>query len=96
MFVNFHVDTLALEDNAFCFQTFALFECTVSAELDLTARTYNPLPGNTETYLPSKKLRDSAMVQRIACCSRHLAIGRDSSFRYRTDHLVKSLVALLA
>jgi len=96
MFIDFHIDTLALEDSAFFLQTLPLFQCSVSTELDLTARTYDPLPGNTETYFPSKKLRNGAMVERIACRSSNPAVGRDSPCRYGTYHLIESLVALLA
>jgi len=90
-----HVDAPAAKLDSLHSETEALFGCGFATQLDLAARSDDALPGKSVRRIGAQQAGDGPMVERVACGSCDLTVGRDLAPRHGVNDATEGVVALL-
>lgn len=90
--MRFHIHPPTAEADAFGFETQSLLNGRIAAEFDFSSCTEHSLPRQSKAV--SKDSGNLACRTWKARCSRYPAIGRDFSWRDRSDGLLDTLTPI--
>ena len=93
MLVALHVNAATTENDLFTFQTQALFDGVISAELDLSAGSQDAVPGQANRSVKGPRHQPGAAVE--ASGARNRTVGRDFAMWDRANQSQNSLTSFL-
>ena len=94
MFIEFHVHPLTAKLHSFHAESKALLRGSLTAEFDLAACAHNALPRYGVEGLLLQQTSHGPVIQRIACSSGNLAVGRNFALGDGTNDAAKGGIAL--